>query len=1754
MYCDIRHSFSKTYVLLIVGVAFCALSVTAHGVAPLAFDNFSEDELSTLKFAFAPPPGLSAGQVSLGDAPVQSEISDGHGLLISLNPGDGLLVVGMNEHAVGTEPVLVRALAWVSGPGATVALGALNVGDNFIGDCRMAYTTRRAAGAPSEGAELMAFVYSAPSGVLVPAFQAVLSPDAPGPVDVLFDNFEILPARFPEPTNTIKLDPPGDFEQRTDTLLTGLNGVKGQARIVSTESGRALELSTGSQANAANAGTVAYDVSPDVTGWLFAQATLVSSEPGPSLVTLVLTDGKQDIGVVDYPERLVGGDPVRVGGLFHGTSEFLLAAVQQSALLQMSFMSEKMVLDDLVVFYHTEDLEPEPTPTPVQEFEISAMMLVPEKMRVGNQSSVGITTLGSRDQTPKSVPVQVSIGKSASESIPLYTGSTNDNGHLNLPFQVPRLSAGTYQLQLAVEGGETLSSDVTVEEGPVLFIETDKPIYRPGQTIQGRVLALSNALTPLSSPIEISVSDAKGIKIHKETVESDAFGVAPFELPLASELNLGTWKIQAKSGDAETTLDLEIDRYVLPKFDVNLQPEKNWFLVDEEISGVIDAQYFFGKSVQGKVDLAASRYIGTWDQYATFAGQLADGEIQFTLPPVEYVTGTSSQEGAGTLQLDLVVTDESGHEERTNMLLKIVDAPVQAQLIAESETLKPGLPIQVLLITETPDGVPVDSTVSFKSSFWNESMELVSDSEQRVSTNNGLLLANVSVPEKTAMGQITADLAVDGHTTSYTLTLNAAYSPSASFLHIRQEEPGTYRVGDQASFTAFATNPGTIFYDVFASGRTVFSGATSERNIRFTVTPEMSPEAKIVAYLINPNNEISADVLPFDVEMVTTDTLSAEFSAEEVLPGDPVTLNLQALGEAMIGVSVVDESVYALSEGRLNLQQVFAELERIFMEPQVETHPEGNQWTGPRIGSEGAVDTLKSAGLQMVASRGFLVPEGQEMDVWRFWWGPGVVRGEGNFNIPMVPPEFEDDATAGGGQKSDLAEVQRIRQFFPETWLWDPQLLTDAAGSVELNLTAPDSVTTWRLHAVSTSDRGLGMTEGSIRVFQDFFVEPDLPYAVTRGEEFPLRLQVFNYVDSAQEVRLELKSADFFEPLGELVYVVTVEPSSVVGVDIPIKPTKVGLWTLEVVAQSATRADAIRKEFRVEPEGTRRESVTNGIIHEGETISLDAHYPGQIGPGPDVQTFAPNDPMGIVPDSEQMRIAITPSLVGQSINGIDDLLGMPYGCGEQNMIFLAPDIEVLRYLAFTGQLNPEVRAKAEHFVNVGYQRELTYRRNDGSFSAFGQSDESGSLWLTAFVLSTFSAARDIRTIDSTVLAEAATWIESQQLPDGSWQPVGFLHHNELIGGLNGNYGLTAYVLNALSTYSDGSETVRQNATAYLASLLTEVTDNPYALAVAAYALTRENHPAATQAVDTLLTLAQTDKNGMFWTPNSVETTSYAALALMDQIRPEAMSALSWIASQRNSLGGFGSTQDTVMAFRALTEAAMRQSRDLDATIDVVLDGAVLHTFPVNGDNFDVLQIFEIPNEGDLEIRHTGTGDVTYQLAKIFNVWDTEGSLIQNGMDLNVEYSADHVAVDDLVDVRVSATFLGLGGPEPGEPEGGFDPIRGEPLPPDGDDNPTPPVPVSSGMIILDISVPTGFATVQETLDRVLEMENVKRIEKAGRKVIFYIDGLKPDESIEFAFQVKALFPVKAIVGTSSAYSYYNTDIRAEAGGPGIVVE
>lgn len=58
-------------------------------------------------------------------------------------------------------------------------------------------------------------------------------------------------------------------------------------------------------------------------------------------------------------------------------------------------------------------------------------------------------------------------------------------------------------------------------------------------------------------------------------------------------------------------------------------------------------------------------------------------------------------------------------------------------------------------------------------------------------------------------------------------------------------------------------------------------------------------------------------------------------------------------------------------------------------------------------------------------------------------------------------------------------------------------------------------------------------------------------------------------------------------------------------------------------------------------------------------------------------------------------------IMGRALKNLDGLLRMPYGCGEQNMALLAPNIYILEYLTNTQQLTPEIKARATNFLTSG---------------------------------------------------------------------------------------------------------------------------------------------------------------------------------------------------------------------------------------------------------------------------------------------------------------------------------------------------------------------------------------------------------------------------------------------------------------------
>ena len=1371
----------------------------------------------------------------------------------------------------------------------------------------------------------------------------------------------------------------------------------------------------------------------------------------------------------------------------------------------------------------------------------SYLAVAPAVLRAGQTENISVSLFDGAE--PAQGAVQLTLMQ---DGVPVAQTTEFVQGVASVPLTVPALPAGDYDLHIVSSGDDGTqfedTSSVSVQNPTILFLQTDKPIYRPGQQIHMRVLRLDPDLKPSPGPVTVEIQDAKGIKVYRQETEADEFGMANVDLPLSTEPNLGVWNITASSGEQITQQDVRVEEYVLPKYEITLDLPRSWVLASDPVVGTVSAEYSFGKPVRGEVEIIASRYVGVWERYAVFTDGI-DGSVSFELPPVQYVAGVPAAGGQGNLQLDITVREPStGYLERTTELLTVAETPVNLQWIPESGAFKPGLPFSLLIVAETPDNRPVNSDVSVTLRYFDQNFNRITQESFDVTASDGKTLVEIEPPDDA----VTLTISASSPNANAALTLPASYSPTGNFIHVEQTGDARLDVGQPASFFVHSTSEArNFYYEVVSRGRVVFSDVSLSPDISIDLTPDMSPSSRLLVYQILPDNEVAADFIPFSVSASYPMPVDVDFSVAEARPGDRVDIQLNTQGPAKVGVVAVDRSVFILAENRLNLQQVFAELERLYLQPRVEVHHANR----PRDAkTRGSSEAFTEAGLVVMTDKN--VPDGIEYGRRETWWirwlfgslvgvggvfavgsigagvmefrrggrkiryalfglalllGVGLVVGCGGYEQAdtLLGESAVHLDSVGAASPGDLADVQRVRQYFPETWLWT-DVMTDASGQATLPVEAPDSITTWMLRAVAMSpEHGLGVAETELTVFQPFFLQVDLPYSAIRGEEFPVKVALYNYLETPQDFFVELDQSEDYELQGERTQVVAVAPNEVGGVEFNIRLTQLGSLPIKVSARSSDSADAVIETLLVEPEGVARESVDNAILTGGDRR--------------DFQIIAPPD---AIPGSDRAYVVLTGSYLSQTLEGLENLLQMPYGCGEQNMILFAPNIFVARYLQQTGQLKPEVLATAEHFMTTGYQRELTYRRNDGSFSAFGQSDSEGSLWLTAFVLKSFAQADGLIYIDTAVVDEAMQWILSHQRENGSFEPVGFVHNRDLLGGLQGNTALTAYIAIALREAGDTRQSA--NALRYLEGQLPGI-DDSYTMAIVAYALALGNSPRAGDAYQQLMSMATSDTNGLYWQHSAaVETTGYATMALLENgDLISASNAARWLVSQRNAFGGYSSTQDTVVGLQALIQFAAQSKFDVDMTIELSA-GDWNHRVVVDESNADIVQILELPRGTDLRVATAGTGQVVAQVVHRFNLPEVQTSSPEM-FHVDVTYSADHVQVDDIIEITADLAFV-------------------------------PTTSLDAGMIVLDVAVPTGFAAEVDSVRQLVQAyPRVKRYEIAGRKVILYIEDLNAGHGMQLRFNARAQHPVRAQPVTSEAYSYYNPDWRGETLGASVTV-
>ena len=423
-----------------------------------------------------------------------------------------------------------------------------------------------------------------------------------------------------------------------------------------------------------------------------------------------------------------------------------------------------------------------------------------------------------------------------------------------------------------------------------------------------------------------------------------------------------------------------------------------------------------------------------------------------------------------------------------------------------------------------------------------------------------------------------------------------------------------------------------------------------------------------------------------------------------------------------------------------------------------------------------------------------------------------------------MPQEPAQAGSADAASGAAPAAPPRLRQYFPETMLWLPDAVTDQDGRLHLDIPVADSITTWRITALaSTQDGRLGSASGALRVFQDFFIDLDLPQSLTTGDEVAVPVGVFNYLPGSQTVRLELSG-----PAGSSCWMSRSKQISIGANDIGvvyfrIRVREFGRHALKVTALGSQMSDAIQKEVRVFPNGKQITFTSSDRVSAQAPASQTVRVPAEA-----------------IPGTSKLTVKLYPGVLSQVVEGLDNILRMPSGCFEQTSSTTYPNVLVLDYLRATNQASPEIQLKAEQYINQGYQRLTTFEVAGGGFSLFGQAPADPML--TAYGLQEFGDMGRVHDVDPALIKRTAEWLLSQQQADGSWAGrQGF--HESTLTNQTGRLPVTAYIVWSLVDSGLGKDGRVQRGVDYLRQSHGQAGD-PYVLGLIANALVAADRTAA----------------------------------------------------------------------------------------------------------------------------------------------------------------------------------------------------------------------------------------------------------------------------------------------------------------------
>lgn len=1149
------------------------------------------------------------------------------------------------------------------------------------------------------------------------------------------------------------------------------------------------------------------------------------------------------------------------------------------------------------------------------------------------------------------LPLQV-LGRSGSV---IATGRTDTDGVARI--EVPGPPDGNYSSGYYVSGeatGRTVLAGTTWDsgispwsfDGDILFdfappklagyLYTDRPIYRPGETVHIKGVVREDDDARYSLPAEAALSlwvrDAQWRLIESRAVNPSDMGTFDAGLALSPEAATGMYSAQLVEGSPppETypptiaEVPFRVAEFRKPEFEVSVSTDRDSYVNGDTIKGTVSAELFFGAPLADagvEWQVTAQPHFFQPDDYPGYSFSdytphydLSDGpfyesqqylrgegtgrtdpqgRLTFTLP-----ADVSSDPVSQTFTVEATVTDQSGQSVAAFTAVPVHEGEFYLGMKPEACVVSAGDEAKVSLVSLDPDGrtvadVPV--TVSVYQRKWHTVRERDPEGEQRYR----------SEPEDALVQTIDTVTGADG-------TANVSFRPtksgqyyvlaeardgagnavkSSAFVWVSSYEYASWRIGNDDVIELVADR------DEYSPGDTakVLVAAPFEAS-RGLVTQE---RGRLMRYELR-DFATNSDILEVPI---TSDHIPNVY-----------------LGVTLFKPPTPDNPMPQVKFGLVELR-VSSEQKKL----NITIEPDRDK-VEPRDTVTYRIRTADSEGTGVPAELSLALVDKSVLslqdDLARpaleaFWHKRPLSVLTGSSFAVSIDRANElavnrqqgggKGGSGGGGGPGDLT-----RAFFPNTAHWEPALRTDKEGRATVEVRLPDSLTTWHLTARGvTADTRAGEAANEIVTSKDLIIRPVVPRFLVADDHAFLGAILHNFTDSALDVDVSLRARGL-----------DIESSQTQSVTVAPGGDALVRWG----TRARSGRDSVSLTFEAEADGLS-DSVRLSLPLYGFLTPETVATAGEVW---NEASEAVGVPYYVRPDAGELTVSVSPSLAAGVNTAIDYLKDYPWECTELTVSRLVSVLALRRAiddLGLTDVNDPATNVDA--LVQRSLQRLYSQQHDDGGWGWWIGDDSDPAI--TAYVLIGLAEAKRAGfEVDWQVEQDAVTYLTGElDRPRDVLAP---------------DFDLRAYILYALARDENG-HLGRSFAVAEQRATLSNTAKAWVALAIKLSGGARDD-PRLTSLLDDLQTAAIPSATGNHWEEaeynpdifgNSVLTTAQV-LQAFTEFRPEhplVDGTLRWLMVARKE-GHWESPHDTAVALLAITDFMIAR-KDVQAPFDYRVD-------------------------------------------------------------------------------------------------------------------------------------------------------------------------------------------------------------------------